>query len=1021
MNSLKKIPFNTVLSALDSPDDTRNSALEQLGVSAVIIQFIRKILYKYSYIDHAFLFNAIAALVKTHAPEQGLLRFERFLDIPGKHVSADVFPRHAYSLLAAVWSTSGALSNRLNADKGFVEQMCKLIDPELPRMDRAFYVDELMKYPDGAVTITDKVRAVHLHHTVQLMRICARNTDNQVVIDEINAELSCLAEAVIEVCFRIACEEVFSTVSPLEQPDFFFVLGLGKLGGRELNVSSDIDLIYLCDRREGWHSFEDMGLHTSLAERLTTLLSEPTGLGYLYRVDTRLRADGLSGPLVRTTEDYFRYLEMRGEAWERQMLLKARPVAGNIEAGQVFLDSLARFIFPTGITRSPNREIVSLKNQIEARISSEGSKNTHLKLMPGGIRDIEFIVQCLQLLMGGKHPEVRVPGTIHGLDRLKKTGGLNDREHSMLSTAYRLYRRIENALQWRELLPAFTLPDTPETMGELAEFLDCRDISEELNRSVSEVRGVYNDIFSLHDGESFEDLAVRSAVNPTGDEKVRRFLENMGFADPEKSARDLSMLVFGKLSGTTELNLHPSIERFVPVLLRRLGDLPDPGGTLERFIRIADAYNVRTALFDILEHNHRFLDLLLSITHGSVFLTDILVKDPSLLDWLVEAGQILRPIDTRKLLRELFDYDADMPDDRMFTRECLKVKLREKLRLGTRDITGLSTSAETLAGLTRVAESILQAVYKRASRNISAHHPSFKSQGSFCIIGAGKLGASTMDFGSDLDLIFVYGCSGSQSHDYEFAEGAISFAQYILSLITGSGGADKIYDVDARLRPEGGNAPLAISAEEYRRYCERRASVWERLALVRARFLAGDTRLGSDVMETIHSFVYRGQFKLSEIREVLAMRETIERTSAELHGGMRTIKSGPGGIMDIEFITQTYAAHYGHTHPRLCVQDTSGILEALAAEHILTKPDTETLADTYDFLRGVEKAIRIGSGKAVNTLPESGIELARVARLLDFKNVRKFSRRLSDITELSRELYNRLMGALTDDATAGTE
>ena len=276
-----------------------------------------------------------------------------------------------------------------------------------------------------------------------------------------------------------------------------------------------------------------------------------------------------------------------------------------------------------------------------------------------------------------------------------------------------------------------------------------------------------------------------------------------------------------------------------------------------------------------------------------------------------------------------------------------------------------------------------------------------------------------MDFGSDLDLIFVYDSANSTAEEYEHAEFSTALAQHILFLITGGGGSDKIYDVDARLRPEGGGSPLAISAREYERYCKNRASVWERLALVRARFIAGNSRLGPQVMDIIHRFVYGAPFSPGEVNELLTLRRTIERASAKRYGGMLNVKSGSGGTVDIDFIAQSYAAHYGRDHARIRIQDTTGILDALADGEVIPRHDATTLKELYAFLRSVEKAIRIGSGKAVNTLPESGIELSRVARLQDFRNVRRFSRRLRDVMALARELYDRLMQALLDEAKAG--
>jgi len=554
MMLLNNIPFEILSSGIKSLAADNIKPLADSGLPHKIIHNIGNILHIYSYIGFDFLHDVFIPLLQSHSPEKGILRFERFLENSAQQLELKSYPTEFPTVLAAIFSTSGALSGRLNSDSAIVYQLRELRNPLQPQLDKSYYMKNIKKFTQDSDSLSESIKAVHIHHTVQLMRICARNVNPVISISEITAELSSLAEAVVESCLEIAAEETFSAFknrpnsTNMPHEHSLFVLGLGKLGGRELNVSSDIDIIYLCDVKEGWRSFEDMSMHTSLAERLTKLLSEATEFGYLYRVDTRLRADGLSGPLVRTTDDYFRYLEMRGEAWERQMLLKARPIAGNIEAGRAFLDSLERFIFPTSITRSPNSEIVALKNHIEARIGAEGSKKTHLKLMPGGIRDIEFIVQCLQLLMGGKHPEVRCTGTLPALAMLRDAVALNTDEYSTLSGAYTLYRRVENALQWRELLPAFKLPDSPEEMNELAVYLDFPDLPVELERLVGKVRSLYNEIFTLESSESYEEMAIRSAINPAGDEKVKRFLENLGFNNPDKSAKDLSMLVFVKIS-----------------------------------------------------------------------------------------------------------------------------------------------------------------------------------------------------------------------------------------------------------------------------------------------------------------------------------------------------------------------------------------------------------------------------------------------------------------------------------------
>jgi len=477
------------------------------------------------------------------------------------------------------------------------------------------------------------------------------------------------------------------------------------------------------------------------------------------------------------------------------------------------------------------------------------------------------------------------------------------------------------------------------------------------------------------------------------------------------SARNLSILALGEFNGFHETALHSSVERFLPRLLRALSDLPDPSGALERFQRVVESYNARTILFDILNENQAFFELLLSITHSSVFITDIVVNDPSLLDWLVEVGGILHPIEVKGIRKELERINADKRSDESFTRSCLALKNREELRIGSRDITGLATTAETFSELTAAAEHIVKAAFKRAINAMSLSGDTGKRY-AFSVISAGKLGAGMMDFGSDLDLIFVYKGNVGGKSAVETPEYSIRLAQHILSLITGGGGVHKVYDVDARLRPEGGSSVLAVSLDEYRKYLMKRASVWERLALVRARHVAGMAKLGSEIIETLNGFIYRAPFSPSEIEKIMDIRANMTANSKKRYPGIINIKSGCGGIADIDFIAQSYAAHYGAGIPAVRHRETPHILNALVSEKIVDRHDAATLKNAYFFLCDVEKALRIGSGRPVNIVSGSETETARISQLLGFKNTARFRKRLEDVLTLTRELYNRLMKEL---------
>jgi [glutamine synthetase] adenylyltransferase / [glutamine synthetase]-adenylyl-L-tyrosine phosphorylase len=996
------------------------------GVQPETIREIHHILNIYSFQFPHPVFHIMSALIQLPSSKRGLLRLERFLKSAGNSPALPEDSRVLSEILAIIFSWSGALAGRLAGDSSLISLLASLENPLLPQLELAYYRNAIKGLIGNQNLVSEKIRAIHRMHTVQLIRICARNANPQTDISEISAELSLLAESVIETCLDIALEYISTKSGIPTDSHSLIVLGLGKLGGMELNVSSDIDLIYLYREPENQGNDDRITFHTLLAERLTRFLSEATDAGILYRVDTRLRADGTSGPLVRSTGDYFRYLEMRGEAWERQMLLKARPVAGNREAAGEFLRSVERFIFTTTITRSPNREIVALKNQIEARMIAEGSKKTHLKLMPGGIRDIEFIAQCLQLLMGGAHPEVRGSGNLPALDKLWKAGALSEDEHRILSGAYRRYRQTENALQWKELLPAFTLPGVLSDLNELAAFVGYESGEEntgeafrrEIEKLSDQVRAIYRDIFSPGGNDTFDEMAVQAALGQAGDEKESRFLESLGFPEPGESARYLFRLVTGNEPGG-EAVFHPSVERFIPRLLRTLSNLPDPGGALERLTHIVDAYTARYTLFDILAESPRFMELLTAIAHGSLFLSDILVRDPSLLDWLVEVGEIRNPPDEAKIMKELRIIDLKYESNEEFTRSCLLIKNREKLRIGSRSITGLEDTRETFSNLAVLAECILKTVYERAFRLRGGKDFSISRDYAISVLTAGRLGAGVMDFGSDLDLIFVYRSGEVKENEAEISEYSVKLARLILSLITGGGGVNKLYDVDARLRPEGGNSVLAISFNEYRKYLDTRAVEWERLALVRARPVAGNDRLAADIESLVSSFVYNGRLTRGEIIRILDIRAKMTESSQKRHPGRINVKSGPGGLADIDFAAQAHAVHYGKEKPEIRRRETLDILKALSDSRLIDRHVALTLAESYRFLQDTEKALRIGSGRSVNTLPLQGVDLARAARLLGFRNVRRFRKRLEDVISLTQEQYSRLMAGLLDGAADG--
>ena len=1007
---------NYIFSIIDAVKNGDIMAVDPSLHDKDIIAGLRSIMNIYSYSPPENILRIISTLIRFPLRRKALVHLHRYIQALPSPDDISSYSGITANIIANLLAASSALSGRIIADPTLVDEIDKIEKPLEPRLDSAWYRDRIRpKLADDSV----QIRHIHRQHTIELIRICARNTHSEVSLPDISKELSLLADTIIDTCLDIAWRQI--TKNSNSAPGFhsLAVLGLGKLGGMELNVSSDIDLIYLCSEPDEL-KYETLELHARLAEKLTRLLSEATPQGYLYRVDTRLRADGRSGPLVRTTVDYLRYLELRGEAWERQMLLKARPVAGKHSVGYDFLASIEHFIFPRTLTRSPNSEVVALKDQIEARLVAEGSGKTHIKLMPGGIRDIEFTVQCLQLLMGGTHPDVRSTGTADAIELLKNAQALTTEEYTLLLDAYLFYRRLENCLQWQELLPAFSLPASDLTLAQVGYIMgygyDKPEIGllDDLSQHQHNVRSLYEEIFTTHEDETLEGMVFYCARMSELDDRARRYLESLGFIDPQRSQRDLASLARDPKSKVTSNTIHPSVRRFLPILVESLMQFPDPGGALERFRKLTEAYHSRIYFFEALTINRALFNLLLSVCHNSAFLTDMIIGDPSLIGWLFEEGEVTQVYPQDTLRREIQAIADSASNSSEFAKACLAVKNRERLRTGIRDISGIASTRDTFSALTVIAETIVKITADMIVRDFRRRYPILGKWFDFSVLAAGRLGAHVMNFGSDLDLIFVY----SYRKDFipqEVPHLAVKCAQTILSYISAGGSVYRVYEVDARLRPEGGNAVIAVSLDEYRRYLSDRASPWERLALVRARLLTGSAEISSELEALLDGFVYKGPFSDEEIVGLMDIRGTMIASSIVRNGKATNIKTGAGGIADIDFVAQTYAAHFGATDSSLKGHDTHELLNGLG-KRIINKDDAVQLQDMYEFLNDIEKYIRLSSGTSSNSLPEEGIDLVRVARLAGFTNIRRFQKKLTVTMSRVHELYSRLMSGLLGSA-----
>ena len=724
----------------------------------------------------------------------------------------------------------------------------------------------------------------------ELLRLGGSDIAGGVDILTVARGLSDLADAVLQVLIDLLLPPLASRYGvPKHRSDGevgFAVIALGKLGGQELNFSSDIDLMFVygsegetAPQASGQRPISNHEFFNRLAADVVKHATEVTAEGFIYRVDVRLRPEGASSPLARSVSSYERYYEARGEVWERQMLIKARACAGDAATGGEFMEMIGPFVYPAHVDSSPSDEVRRMKEKIEAKLGRRGQRETHLKLRPGGIRDVEFITQALQLLVGGQRPEVRCGRTAEAILALQREGLLSGGEAGELREAYRFYRRLEHRLQMRQNRSAYIIPEDSGDLRPVAISLGYTDASalrRDLDGHLERVRAIYDDVFRPAESTPDLDPAGLCEREP-GDPEASAFLRRLGFDRPEDVHRNLIFLAFGHFPKLRGAKAKQHFLDLAPRLIEEARRRSDPDEALSRFERIVASYGAADMLYRILVEIPGLLDLLLGLCAESGFLSELICRNPALLDWLTQPEVLLRDRTEGELSAELSEALAEAQGEETMIASLNAIKNRELLRIGARDVLGLADMRTTLGQLTLLAEAILRKVWDLSGRRLSLKWgPPLNQRGDPArgvVLGLGKLGGEEMDFGSDLDLVFVYSedgqtAGGSSGRTRDNLRFFIDQAQDTLNLLSSQTSHGLLYHVDARLRPEGGNALLAMSLAGYRRYLRERAATWERLALCRARLVAGDEVFGQDVLDRIDEFVVGDGLSEEEVKDI---------------------------------------------------------------------------------------------------------------------------------------------------------
>jgi [glutamine synthetase] adenylyltransferase / [glutamine synthetase]-adenylyl-L-tyrosine phosphorylase len=909
----------------------------------------------------------------------------------------------------------------------------------------------LRSHVDYSTDFTELLRVLRCFKRVEILRIAARDLNGLASLEEVTGELSSLAAASLqvayEVCRRCLVREcglplMESEDGPREAE--MTVIGMGKLGGNELNFSSDIDIIYFYESGRGETSGIENGaggrngvvsLHVffnKLGEMISKALSLVTGDGFVFRVDVGLRPEGKSGDMAISVRSAEIYYESWGQSWERTAMLKARPVAGSQELGNRLLKMLQPFVYRKYLDYNLIEDMKNMKQKIDVSLARSMEGETNLKLGRGGIREIEFFVQALQLVYAGKNSNLRERNSLKALDALIAARLITDDDHRKLSEAYRFLRTVEHRIQVVQERQTHNLPAKKEEFQALARrcgFLRPNGqerFMEMLEEHRSNVSAIYGNLFHTRDEKLKQDVdpQVLLFLDTNADaDLVKDMLAERRFEDVERAYENLQSLRRGPESGNLTERGRRILEKIAPLLLQEIFLSPDPDMALANLERFLVIIGTRSSYYALLAENRETLKLLVSLFGMSEFLSKILIGHPELLDSLVARSyaSTIKPRDMMSMeLDGLLVRTGYFEDQLDMLR---RYRNEEFLRIGLNDIHGKLGQGEASAQLTVLGEACLGAAYHLAVQELKRFgRPMFRFEGgdaeaSLAVIGMGKLGGGDLNYHSDLDIIFVYDRQGSTNGEKQVSnhEYFAKLAQKIISILSMQTREGHVYKIDTRLRPSGNAGPLVTSLDSFLEYHRKEAQIWERQALTKARVVLGDEKLGVQLHDVIRHTVYGTSIDDKGRREIHRLRMRMENELAREKSGSYNIKTGRGGIVDVEFITQYLQLKFGCRYPELRTTSTIVALKEIGVLGLLPENNAESLLSGFTFLRRLENRLRIIHDYSANDLAGSKSYMNKLARRLGYDPALRNpgAELISDYEEITggiRDCYTRILG-----------
>jgi [glutamine synthetase] adenylyltransferase / [glutamine synthetase]-adenylyl-L-tyrosine phosphorylase len=793
-------------------------------------------------------------------------------------------------------------------------------------------------------------RALRRWKNQEMTRIALRELANVADLEQTTAELSQIAEICIREVFVHWNSKLLESFGPPGAE--FAVLALGKLGGRELNHSSDVDLIFLyTEEGEVSPRLSKHQWFNRLAEKILETFSTPDAEGALFRVDLRLRPEGSAGPLARSLESMENYYAGFGETWERIALIKARGIAGSRELAYEFLRQHQPFIYPRSPTPDLLDEVAGIKRRIEHDVAEDLERD--VKLGRGGIREIEFVVQTLQFIHGGRQAFLQETNTLNALQALARLELISRAEVLDLDRAYRFLRQVEHRTQIEAEQQTHTVPRDPAALERLARSLgfdSSRQFKAHLQKTMERVRSVFARVVT---------------GGPT--ETAPPDLKN--FKDEKTAARSLGDLLKPTSASHVAPRTKQVFAKLRPTLIAQISETADPDATLNHFVRFVEAYGLRGLLFELLATNPTLLELVIKTFDRSRFAADLLIRRPQLLEEITRDKSFNRP-------RSIADHYARLESFGAKAANLDPVRAyrqRQTLRIMMRDVLGVAEPSVIFAELSDVAEACVGFTNKLlGGENLT-------------IIALGKFGGRELNYGADLDVIFI----GDDTRA----------AQNLITAATQPTAEGMIASLDARLRPDGEKGPLVASLAAYESYYRDRAQLWEIQALTRARPISGP--LQEEYIKIAQTIWGKAGKQPDLFLKIDGMLDRIHRERSS-GSGFDDFKTGTGGIIEAEFLVQGLQMHTGLWEP-----DWESAVTVLLKNSVISSSDADWVTKSYRILRRIETALRRFENKNTSALPATSEEQTRLARWLDYRETEQFMKEYQAARETIHTLYER--------------